>query len=641
MKRSFLRKLIILFPAILAFIFIILLILRNPLLNAAVKKAQSKFLNQYGAKLSVQQAVFTGYNNISLRNVMIIPENGDTLLFADTLNVRPSIWKLISGTISLQHVYASGVKVSVSNRNGVWNYNNFLRSRKDSSTTGEKNYSRFFNSSLDRVFNLAPQKSEMNNIRLLFRNDSVVKSLRLVSFHSDENSIQGLGEDEGNLRQWQWTGSFSQSDHTLNISIYPLNKKGFIPLLPELTGTYLDFDTFRLELNGYSNSGNNFTAEAKTAVKGFSIFHKKISDDTVKISSAAFNCDFRSGKDFIMIDSSSKAELGEISLQPFAYYSSAKEKIYKLDIRTDSVNGTGFFSSLPAGMFDEVRDLEANGALKFRLHFSINSSRPDDVEFESEMKKIKFRLTRYGQAGLLKLNSDFIHPVYENGRYIRSVDVSPQNPYFTPLDKISIHLVNAIMTSEDGSFFYHNGFNEEAFRKSIAANFKAGRFVRGGSTITMQLVKNVFLTRKKTVARKAEEALIVWLIENNGLCTKHRMLEVYLNIIELGPGVYGVGEASEFYFSKKPEDIKLNEAIFLASLLPHPKWYKSSFDSTGNLKPHFADYYRLVSNFMLKKELITQEEYDKLTPEVQLKGPAKEIIMPEEKEGFLHRLFNF
>ncbi|MBK6986819.1 MAG: hypothetical protein IPH33_00475 [Bacteroidetes bacterium] len=84
----------------------------------------------------------------------------------------------------------------------------------------------------------------------------------------------------------------------------------------------------------------------------------------------------------------------------------------------------------------------------------------------------------------------------------------------------------------------------------------------------------------------------------------------------------------------------LSESIFLASLLPHPKWFKYSFDSTGNLKPYLANYYRIVSNFMLKKELITQQEHDILLPNVQVVGPAKELILPtdtvlvEEKEIF-------
>ncbi|MBK6838674.1 MAG: transglycosylase domain-containing protein [Bacteroidetes bacterium] len=178
--------------------------------------------------------------------------------------------------------------------------------------------------------------------------------------------------------------------------------------------------------------------------------------------------------------------------------------------------------------------------------------------------------------------------------------------------------------------FYHNGFNEDAFRKSIATNFKAGKFVRGGSTISMQLVKNVYLTRKKTISRKAEEALIVWLIENNRLCSKERMFEVYLNIIELGPGIYGIGEAAPFYFSKKPADLTLQESIFLASLLPHPKWFRYSFDKTGQLKPYFENYYRVVSNFLLKKNLITQIEHDALVPIIELKGPAREMVVPSD-----------
>jgi membrane peptidoglycan carboxypeptidase len=146
----------------------------------------------------------------------------------------------------------------------------------------------------------------------------------------------------------------------------------------------------------------------------------------------------------------------------------------------------------------------------------------------------------------------------------------------------------------------------------------------------MQLVKNVFLTRKKTVARKAEEALIVWLIESNRLTSKQRMLEVYFNVIELGPDVYGIGEASYFYFNKKPTEITLPEGIFLASLLPRPKWFKYSFDTLGNLKPYLADYYRIVSDFMLRKNLITSEDHAKLLPNVNLTGPAREMIVPKD-----------
>src|SRR5664279_2476881 len=114
-------------------------------------------------------------------------------------------------------------------------------------------------------------------------------------------------------------------------------------------------------------------------------------------------------------------------------------------------------------------------------------------------------------------------------------------------------------------------------------NIKERRFARGGSTITMQLVKNVFLNRNKTIARKLEEILLVWLIENQQLCSKERMFEVYLNIIELGPHIYGANEAAHFYFKKDASKLNLQESIFLASIIPKPKWFMYSFDKSGNL----------------------------------------------------------
>jgi membrane peptidoglycan carboxypeptidase len=143
----------------------------------------------------------------------------------------------------------------------------------------------------------------------------------------------------------------------------------------------------------------------------------------------------------------------------------------------------------------------------------------------------------------------------------------------------------------------------------------------------MQLVKNVFLTRNKTIARKVEEALIVWLIESNNIASKERMYEVYLNIIEWGPGIYGAGEASAYYFNKKAADLTLAESIYLAMIVPRPKWFKYNFDESGKLKPHVADFYRIIANHLVRKEIITEEQKLTLLPAIDLTGPAKELIL--------------
>jgi membrane peptidoglycan carboxypeptidase len=113
---------------------------------------------------------------------------------------------------------------------------------------------------------------------------------------------------------------------------------------------------------------------------------------------------------------------------------------------------------------------------------------------------------------------------------MRNIIIGPENPNFVPIDQISPYLKNALLTAEDPSFYSHNGFVEASIRSSIITNFKAKAFKRGGSTISMQLAKNVYLNRQKTLARKIEEILIVWIMENGKLSSKQRMFENYLNL---------------------------------------------------------------------------------------------------------------
>jgi membrane peptidoglycan carboxypeptidase len=104
------------------------------------------------------------------------------------------------------------------------------------------------------------------------------------------------------------------------------------------------------------------------------------------------------------------------------------------------------------------------------------------------------------------------------------------------------------------------------------------------------------------------------------------MFEVYLNIIEWGPLIYGANEAARFYFNKDAAKLNLAESIYLASIIPRPKWFRYSFNETGHLRESQAGFYRLLSEKMLNKSLITQKEYDKLVPDVELKGPAKLML---------------
>ncbi len=137
------------------------------------------------------------------------------------------------------------------------------------------------------------------------------------------------------------------------------------------------------------------------------------------------------------------------------------------------------------------------------------------------------------------------------------------------LDEISPELVKAVVTTEDNLYFKHHGFSWDAIKKASEANRKKGKIVRGGSTISQQTAKNVFLPPSRTMTRKAFEAYFTVLIE--GIWGKERIMEVYLNVIEFGKGVFGAEAAAQYHFGKSASKLTRIQACRLAVVLPNPK----------------------------------------------------------------------
>jgi monofunctional biosynthetic peptidoglycan transglycosylase len=136
------------------------------------------------------------------------------------------------------------------------------------------------------------------------------------------------------------------------------------------------------------------------------------------------------------------------------------------------------------------------------------------------------------------------------------------------LDEISRNLIKAVVVAEDAAFFEHIGFDLHEMKASLKTNWKKKKIARGGSTLTMQLVKNLYLSGDKSPLRKLNEIILALDLENK--VPKERILEVYLNIAEWGYGIYGADAASRHYFGKAPGDLAPTEAAYLAALLPNP-----------------------------------------------------------------------
>ena len=146
---------------------------------------------------------------------------------------------------------------------------------------------------------------------------------------------------------------------------------------------------------------------------------------------------------------------------------------------------------------------------------------------------------------------------------------------WVPYEKISIHLKRAVIAAEDDKFIDHEGFDWEGIQKAIEKNQKKGRMVAGGSTISQQLAKNLFLSPSRSYFRKAEEAIITVMIE--ALWDKRRILEVYLNVVEWGNGIFGCEAAAQRYYRIPAAQLAPAQAARLAVMLPNPRKYEKSY----------------------------------------------------------------
>ncbi len=207
-------------------------------------------------------------------------------------------------------------------------------------------------------------------------------------------------------------------------------------------------------------------------------------------------------------------------------------------------------------------------------------------------------------ANLIKnYRPDLASEVYDISGKVIVQYFDKKNRIWVPMSDISNSLIDAVITAEDDTFFEHTGFNYKEMWNAFNEDIKKGKFVRGGSTISQQLAKNVFLYKKKTIERKIKEVFLTYQIEK--LIPKKRILELYLNEVEWGDGLYGIEAASRFYFDKHGYEINLSESAILASMLPNPKY----FDPYKRLSRVIKRQQRILQ-LMLEAKKITKEEYE-------------------------------
>ena len=205
-----------------------------------------------------------------------------------------------------------------------------------------------------------------------------------------------------------------------------------------------------------------------------------------------------------------------------------------------------------------------------------------------------------------ELKTKYPHVIYQGVNKPPKVEIIKSAPDgWTPIDRISKNAQWAILVSEDWAFYQHHGYDEKQIKDAIDKSLEEGKLKRGASTITQQVVRNIYLTKKKTMTRKVRELWMATKIEKT--LGKKKILELYFNIAEWGEGIYGIGKASRFYFGKSPSELSAKEGAFLAMLLPSPKKYSISFRQKA-LTPYARKIIRSILGKMVQAKIITIDE---------------------------------
>ena len=262
--------------------------------------------------------------------------------------------------------------------------------------------------------------------------------------------------------------------------------------------------------------------------------------------------------------------------------------------------------SLPFGLAPQLQGMALTGQLGFKGKFALDDDTPEATQISVALSPNTCRVVADPPLANVKM---LARPFSLNARGPKGTPLpwrlGPSNPYWRPLSKTSRHLQAAIVAAEDNRFYSHQGFDAKQLKRAFIMNVTARKILRGASTISQQLVKNVFLSHRRTLSRKLQETILTWRMEQ--VITKPRILELYLNLIEMGPGMFGVEQGAQHYFGHSAGKLSPLQAAHIASVTPSPRPLARRFRRAAP-DAAWRDKLRLILRLMRRAGKLTRDD---------------------------------
>lgn len=320
----------------------------------------------------------------------------------------------------------------------------------------------------------------------------------------------------------------------------------------------------------------------------FSLRHRRLSAASVELPAGRMTLSLRPQRDRVVLEAGSHVAVGGWQVLLGGTYSAAQGQL-DLHAQSPLQPADALLQAWPAAMRGTLCNARLGGCLGGSGSLSFRLGHPETLVLNAALRDSALAL----QGGI-----DF-------AAWRRAAQAGPRWS-----DRLPAPVLKALLLSEDAGFMAHRGFDPGLIGSALAQDWASGEFVRGGGTLSMQLMRNLFLRREKHLARKAEEALLTLLVERCGLLSKAEILDLYLDCVEWGPGVYGIAAASQHYFDCRPDDLALDQGLFLMAALPNPRMAHTLLQPDGRLTSFTQGYYDGMRWLLYEAGVVPEEVLD-------------------------------
>ncbi|MBN2363146.1 transglycosylase domain-containing protein [candidate division WOR-3 bacterium] len=297
----------------------------------------------------------------------------------------------------------------------------------------------------------------------------------------------------------------------------------------------------------------------------------------------------------------------DVSINGFVDYSDSVR--LRISFCGEKISVEDIINFVPDELLPNLSGISGRGDFDVSGYFYYVSCFPESTDFGIGSVFRGVSIDHFGpKIDMDTFSRPFVATVRIGSSKGEKIALGIHNPNFVPIENLPQSLIGAVLVCEDGSFFSHRGFSLFHIRRAMRENLSAGRYISGGSTITMQLARNLFLSDERSLSRKLEEAVLTWQLEKH--LSKKRILEIYLNIIEFGPGIRGVQEASKEYFGTDASNLDPLQSAYFASIIPNPRRYYQIQFERGSISPYWHQKLVRIMELELARNYIDSTAFD-------------------------------